>query len=114
MSPRRGGGGGEGPGGCLQRIFGGGGGGKYSFSGPKLPPRKARLRKVHFSGDFLGVFEIPKGPSRTRNTTESEFRYGRKFGTDVAKGYGEVSEMFVFFFLLKRQKNGRESEKLRR
>ena len=39
---------------------------------------------------------LPKGPSRTKNTTDSEFGTGRKFGTDAAKRYGDGSEMLVF------------------
>ena len=50
-NPRRGGGlfsrtgGAEGPGECLRQIgeFWGGGGAKYFFSGPKCPPRQARM-----------------------------------------------------------------------
>ena len=45
----------------------------------------------------LILVPLPKGPSRTKNTTESEFSArGAKFGTGIAKRYGEVSEMLVF------------------
>ena len=39
---------------------------------------------------------LPKGPSRTKNSTESRFSTGSKFATAVAKWYGECSEMLVF------------------
>ena len=39
---------------------------------------------------------LPKGPSRTKNTTESKFSTGSKFTTAVAKRYRECSEMLLF------------------
>ena len=36
------------------------------------------------------------GPSRTKNTTESEFSAGTKVATTIAKRYGECSDMLVF------------------
>ena len=36
-----------------------------------------------------------EGPSRTKNTTEGELGMGSKFATEVAKRYGEGSEMLV-------------------
>ena len=38
----------------------------------------------------------PKGPSRTKNSTESKFSTGSIFATVGAKRYGECSEMLVF------------------
>ena len=38
---------------------------------------------------------VDKGPSRTKKTTESESRYGEKFGMDVAKRNRGGSEMPV-------------------
>ena len=38
----------------------------------------------------------PKGPSRTKNSTESKFSTGSKFATAVAKRYGECLEMLLF------------------
>ena len=40
----------------------------------------------------------PKGPSRTKKATESEFSTGTKFATTIAKRYGECSEMLVFLW----------------
>ena len=42
----------------------------------------------------------PRGPSRTKNTTESEFWYGSNLGTDVVTRYRGGSPML--FFLRKR------------
>ena len=52
---------------------------------------------------------VPKGPSRTKNSTESKFSTGSKFATAVAKQYGECSEMLVFS-RKKRQENGTASK----
>ena len=38
---------------------------------------------------------LPKGPSCTKNTTESTFNAETKFATAIAKRYGEVSEMLL-------------------
>ena len=40
---------------------------------------------------------LPKGPSRTKNTTGSKFSTETKFATTIAKRYGECSELLVFF-----------------
>ena len=45
---------------------------------------------------FLAAEIHPKGPSRTKNSSESKFSTGSKFATAVAKRYGECSEMLVF------------------
>ena len=37
----------------------------------------------------------PKGPSHTKNSTESKFTMERKIATAIAKWYGECSEMLV-------------------
>ena len=45
------------------------------------------------------VSSLPQRPSRTKNTMESEFRYGEQienFGAEVAKRNAECSEMPVF------------------
>ena len=62
----------------------------------------------------LGFLEEPKGPFRILKTVRRvNFGTGTKFGTDVAKRYGEGSEVLVF--LGKRvRKNGTDTEKLRR
>ena len=44
----------------------------------------------------LVLDSVPKGPTRTKSSTESEFSTGSKFGTAVAQRYGECSEMLVF------------------
>ena len=42
------------------------------------------------------VTDIPKGRFRTKNSTESEFGTGSKFGTDAARRCGEGSGMLLF------------------
>ena len=56
---------------------------------------------------------MPKGPSRTKNTTESEFRYGEKirYGCSKTPQRGLRNACFC---RQKRQEDGTESEKLRR
>ena len=49
-----------------------------------------------------------------KNTTENEFSTVSKFATEVAKRYGEGSEMLNFSREKKRQENGKDIEKLRR
>ena len=59
------------------------------------------LSSVWQSGEPLRIAspfdKQPKGPSRTKNTTESKFSTGTKFGTATAKWCGACSEMLVFF-----------------
>ena len=38
----------------------------------------------------------PKGPFRTKNSTESKFTTARKFGTEVTKRYGKGSQVLIF------------------
>ena len=51
-------------------------------------------------GTVLLVGPFAKGPSRTKNTTKSEFRSRVNFGMEVAKRYGEGSETLCFFVFL--------------
>ena len=51
---------------------------------------------------------FPKGPFRTKNSTGSKFTAGRKFGTEVAKRYGECSEVLVFLG----EKRGRKTVRI--
>ena len=55
---------------------------------------------------------MPKGPSRTKNTTESEFRYGEKIRCGNSKTL-RTGLRDACFSMQKRQENGTESEKLR-
>ena len=55
----------------------------------------------------------PKDPSVVKIVRRGNFGTGSKFGTDVAKRYGEGSEVLVFS-RKKRQENGTDPEKLRR
>ena len=52
----------------------------------------------------------PKGPSRTKNSTESQVSTGSKFATAVRKRYGECSEVLVFL-RKKKQENGTDSKR---
>ena len=52
-----------------------------------------------------GCLRAPKGPSHTKNTTESEFRLGEEIRYEEAKSYRESSEMLAF----PRQKKGRKT-----
>ena len=57
--------------------------------------------------------KLPKGPSRTRNTTERQFWYREK----IRHGRGKTQRRGLInacFSKQKRQENGTESEKLRR
>ena len=56
----------------------------------------------------------PRDPPVLKILRRVNFGTGTKFGTDVAKRYGEGSEMLVFFSGKLRQENRTESEKLRR
>ena len=55
------------------------------------PKRNASKRdapqNAYFEPDFPVFTSVPKGPSRTKNTTESEFGTGSKFATEVAKRF---------------------------
>ena len=59
-----------------------------------------------------GVAAIPKGPSRTKSTTESEFRYGEKirYGRSKTLWRGLRSACFS---RKRSQENGADTEKLR-
>ena len=56
---------------------------------------------------------MPKGPSRTKNSTESEFRYGEKIGNGRSKTLRRGLRN-ACFSRTKRQENGTAYEKLRR
>ena len=61
---------------------------------------------------MLGLIHVflPKGPSVLKILRRVNFGTGSKFGTDVAKRYGEGSEVLVFS-RKKRQENGTDTEK---
>ena len=67
---------------------------------------------VNLRNSWELLHELPKGPSRTKNTTESEFRYGEKirYGRSKTLRRGLINACFS---RQKRQENGTESEKLR-
>ena len=54
-----------------------------------------RVKSCHVCGCH-GFFGPPRGPFRTKNSTESTFSTGSKFATVEAKRYGECSEVLVF------------------
>ena len=68
---------------------------------------------IFWWGGGLPRERVPKGPARTKKTTESEFRYGEKieYGRSKTLRTGLRSDCFI---RQKRQENGTESEKLRR
>ena len=43
-----------------------------------------------------GLCAIPKGPSRTKNTTDSKFTIRGKFATAIVKHYGGHFETTIF------------------
>ena len=42
------------------------------------------------------LYPLPKGPFRTKNSTESKFATARKNATTIAKRYGECPELLTF------------------
>ena len=55
-------------------------------------------RATRVAADFLGILGFPRDPPVLNILLGVNFGAGRKFGTDVAKRYGEGSEMLVFFY----------------
>ena len=73
----------------------------------------ASQEKINFLSRWRVENGDPRDPPVLKILRRVNVGAGRKFGTDVAKRYGEGSEMLVFLGE-KRQENGTDSEKLRR
>ena len=65
-----------------------------------------------WEGGFCGWILLPKGPFRTKNSTESKFTTARKIRYGSSKTLRRVLRS-ACFSRRKRQKNGTDSEKLR-
>ena len=70
------------------------------------------MHSLHEPGSYI-LAGNPKDPSVLKIVRRVNFGTGSKFGTDVAKRYGEGSEV-PCFSRKKRQENGTATEKLRR
>ena len=85
--------------------------------GPGTEPRNPRIpeirRKKTKKKHKIPLPGLPYGPSRTKNTTESKFRYGEK----IRYGHSKTPRRGLrnaCFSRENRQENGTENEQLRR
>ena len=68
---------------------------KNKHIGKFLAPTQSRDNPANLFMFMFFSFPDTQGILLSKNTTESEFRYGEKFGTDEAKRYGEGSQILV-------------------
>ena len=78
-------------------------------SGCRKSRTGTRTIRTTFQGPESGTATCPRDPPVLKILRRVNFGTGSRFGTDVAKRYGEGSEVLVFF-RKKRQGNGRDTE----